>query len=367
MESITINNLMGCEHISIPAAFIDNYISASGDCIKVYLYLLRILNSKDASLVLSDMADKLDMTPNNVKRALKYWENAGIMRCVFSGSTIKSTLKEITFLPIPDVCENADEDVDEDIDDIVASDDDFDDLSVTVETDNTEIDDIKVESAPVKVEVSDCERLACQRIIEGTLGQLNAINAEDVDTFIIDELGYSYEMIEQLVEYCDYLKKNAEGEKKISYAYIRKVAMNWHEQGLYTAADIKNYINSAKLEDAYKLVRDYLALDALSTPEKAMIDNWVVAMSFGSKIITYACTKARKQRKGVERADYLLNFWNDNNLRDVKAIEDYEEKHWKDKEKKETSNRTSTKTNSKFDRFEQRKTDYANRKLEYKL
>lgn len=381
MESITINNLMGCEHISIPAAFVDNYISASGDCIKVYLYLLRILNKKDASLVLSDMADKLDMTPNNVKRALKYWENAGIMKCVFSGTTIKSTLKEITFLPIPDVCEeSADDEVLDDISITVTSDivpaKDYEDDEPPVTEDYSDADTSVKESEDdntphtIKPEIPECERIACQRILEGVIGQISPANSEEIDTFIIDELGYTYEMIEQLVEYCEYIKQNSDSSKKISYPYIRKIAINWHEMGLSSPSDIKNFINSTRIANACKIVQESLALDSLAKQEKVMIENWVVLLAFDDEIIREACVKARKQRKGIERADYLLNFWNEKNLRDLKAIENFEAKHWEElaeKSGKAGNVRNNAKVSTKFTSFEQRKTDYNNRQLNYKL
>ena len=63
----------------VPNCFIDEYISEANDAqLKVYLYLLRMLNANQAISV-SDMADKFNHTEKDVLRALKYWENKQLL------------------------------------------------------------------------------------------------------------------------------------------------------------------------------------------------------------------------------------------------------------------------------------------------
>lgn len=58
----------------IPNLFIDEYMKDANDAqLKIYLYLLRMMNGRLATSV-SDIADKFNHTEKDVVRALKYWE-----------------------------------------------------------------------------------------------------------------------------------------------------------------------------------------------------------------------------------------------------------------------------------------------------
>ena len=65
---------------SVSNVFIDEYMSdANGEFVKIYLYLLRQLNSVDAGFSLSEIADKFEHTEKDVKRALCYWERMQLL------------------------------------------------------------------------------------------------------------------------------------------------------------------------------------------------------------------------------------------------------------------------------------------------
>ena len=58
-------------------AFIDNYMAAAnGEYVKVFLYLLRHAQEE---LTIPKIADALNHTESDVKRALSYWEDAGLL------------------------------------------------------------------------------------------------------------------------------------------------------------------------------------------------------------------------------------------------------------------------------------------------
>lgn len=57
--------------------FLDKYMpSANGDYVKVYLYLLR---NRDNGSDIETIADSLQLTEGDVRRAVKYWEKCGIL------------------------------------------------------------------------------------------------------------------------------------------------------------------------------------------------------------------------------------------------------------------------------------------------
>ena len=59
-------------------AFIDNYMAAAnGEYVKVYLYILRHQNQED--LTLEQIADAAQTTRSRCKRAINYWQKAGVL------------------------------------------------------------------------------------------------------------------------------------------------------------------------------------------------------------------------------------------------------------------------------------------------
>ena len=60
--------------------FIDRYmVKANGEYVKIYLLLLRHLNRPEGILTIPEMADILECTENDIRRALKYWKRQGLL------------------------------------------------------------------------------------------------------------------------------------------------------------------------------------------------------------------------------------------------------------------------------------------------
>ena len=84
--------------------FIDYYMPrANGEFVKIYLYLLRSLQSGDTALDLAAVADVFDCTESDVLRTLRYWENQKLV--VLAGT---DTQTSIDFLQpmVPDMMQN---------------------------------------------------------------------------------------------------------------------------------------------------------------------------------------------------------------------------------------------------------------------
>ena len=61
----------------VPDVFIDTYMAgASGEYVKVYLYLLR---HQQEEVSIGQIADALNHTEADVQRALAYWQRAGVL------------------------------------------------------------------------------------------------------------------------------------------------------------------------------------------------------------------------------------------------------------------------------------------------
>ena len=72
-----LKNRMAFQGTVVSNAFIDTYMAAAnGEYVKVFLYLLR---HNGEEITVSAIADALDHTESDVKRALAYWEEAGLL------------------------------------------------------------------------------------------------------------------------------------------------------------------------------------------------------------------------------------------------------------------------------------------------
>ena len=69
--------------------FIDEHMAkASGEYVKVYLYLLR---HEGEDVTAEDIAAALDHTEADVRRALRYWEKAGVLEAESAGAAVSYT------------------------------------------------------------------------------------------------------------------------------------------------------------------------------------------------------------------------------------------------------------------------------------
>ena len=80
MATIRLHNDCPNTYVSVPGKFINKYMTdANGEFVKVYLYLLYCMNTQSCECSVSAIADHFNHTENDVLRALKFWEKAGVL------------------------------------------------------------------------------------------------------------------------------------------------------------------------------------------------------------------------------------------------------------------------------------------------
>jgi len=85
MEKITLHKDNDYSTTAISNRFIDEYMtSANGEFVKIYLYLMRCMNSPDCSFSISKAADKFNHTEKDIQRALKYWEKMNLLQLEYA-------------------------------------------------------------------------------------------------------------------------------------------------------------------------------------------------------------------------------------------------------------------------------------------
>ena len=80
MKTLTIKNKLQTNTTLVSNDFIDHYMaSASGEFVKVYLFLLRHIDDPNTALSVGQIADCLNHTEGDIIRAFRYWESSGLL------------------------------------------------------------------------------------------------------------------------------------------------------------------------------------------------------------------------------------------------------------------------------------------------
>ena len=112
MEKIVLEKSPLADVTLISNLFLDKYMPrANGEYVKVYLYILRCSTMSDVILSVDSIASSLELTEADVTRALKYWDQTGILGIEFNnrGALSRIIIKDlrndmpITFKLVPEV------------------------------------------------------------------------------------------------------------------------------------------------------------------------------------------------------------------------------------------------------------------------
>lgn len=371
MSKIAIHSDNDYSATSVSNIFIDEYMSdANGEFVKIYLYLLRLMNAPDDSVSLSSIADKFEHTEKDVRRALSYWERMNLLRLEYDDnqnltgvyllnslpreeSTVSHTVSlqtedtpETAFTPAEAVSNNAGvssavyESTSEDTIDTAAS------QSILPEKKNYSADDIK--AFREKEQVAELLFIA-----ERYLGR--TLSSTDVDTllYLYDGLGFSTDLIEYLVEYC--VTKG-----HISIRYIQATALKWAEQNIKTVMDAKR---EAQLHSkAYFAVKKAFGISGrdLVSSETDFIEKWKSDYGFSLEIISAACEKTIQSvhQPSFPYADSILKSWKKQQVHNISDINRLDQEHQNKRASEGTSGTAENPSKNKFNNFNQRSYDY---------
>lgn len=240
----------------VPNAFIDEYLAeASGEYVRVYLYLLRHLRE---NLKIHSIADALNLTDYDIKRAIFYWEKRGI----FKEGTAKAVEEEIRFEEAARLSEEV-------LNRKQAN--NFTKLSFFAEKNQKNLSISEKNSLPTESKLPLAEKnspLAEQNVsftqrnllpIEEKKQEINEEEFEGIlyvaqyllpggvsrshiqkFEYMVEYLGMSSELIEFLLDYCASIDKT-------SPRYIESVALDWHEKRIQTVKQAKSLIEQFDL------------------------------------------------------------------------------------------------------------------------
>lgn len=304
----------------IPNLFIDEYMKDANDAqLKVYLYLLRMMNGRLATSV-SDIADKFNHTEKDVVRALKYWEKNQLLdldydedkvlvgihiRDLKAGGTKAPAGSVSSFIPVPSASAPS-----------VPS----GQAAAVMPRETHSPFEKPVYSADQLREFKNRQDTAQLLFIaESYIGK--PLTPSEIKTilYFTDVLHFSEDLIDYLIQYCvDKGKKD--------FKYIEKVAVNWAEEGITTP---KQAQEQAFLYDKniYSIMKE-LGKNNTPTPREAeYITRWINEYGFANDIIFEACerTVMATDKNRFEYADRILRSWHEQNVRhksDISRIDE---------------------------------------------
>lgn len=339
MNYFTLKTAASAGTTAVSNLFLDYYMpKANGEYVKVYLFLLRALGNLTQELSVSGLADALDRTESDILRSLKYWEKQGILKLECDSANV---LQGIYLCDIPALAEDrASQDTQ-----LLASD------TACEGPDKNALPSRKSysrEELAAFSEQAECRQLlfVCEQYLKKTLAP------SEIETvfYFYDQLHFSADLIEYLVEYCV-----CKGSR--SFHYIETVALAWAEAGITTVAQAKERTNTYK-RNTFPIMKAFGINDRNPVePELTYINKWLDTYDFTLELVLEACkrTMERLHKPNFEYADRILQSWADkkvHTLEDIKALDKEHQK--RSTQKRNTSNARAT----GFTNFQQREYDF---------
>ena len=297
MTKLTLTNCAQGNITVLENEFIDQYMArANGEYVKVYLLILRHMNSAAGMLSVSEMADCLECTEKDIHRALKYWQKQGLL----DYSDVSKAVEN------PQIVEKASE-------------------ALEIPKEENSLQNIQ----PYRSRKEQEELKELLFVAEQYLGK--TLSARDIDaiTYFFDTLHMSSELVDYLIEYC------VENGHK-SMHYIQKVALSWHEQGITTVSQAKS---STVLynKNCYSVLNAYgIKGRAPASSEITYIRRWNEEYGFTLDIILEACNRTMNtiHQPSFDYTDSILKNWMTRNVRSMKDIEKLDADYLKERERK---------------------------------
>lgn len=308
MAHLTIYRDNDVDSTCVSNLFIDEYMKDANDAqIKVYLYLLRMMNAQLATSV-SDMADKFNHTEKDIVRALKFWEKNGLLTLDFDKgkSLVGIHVHELTdadrskdagspvpssFIPVPATgsVSSAEE--------------------VCPPVENTASFEKPTYSADqLRAFKSQQNTAQLLFVAESYIGRPLTPSEMKTILYFTDVLHFSDDLIDYLLQYCvDKGKKD--------FKYIEKVAVSWAENGITTPKQAQK-MSSRYDKNVYAIMNE-LGRNSAPTPKEAeYILRWIQEYGFSNDIIFEACerTVLATDKNRFEYAERILQNWHEQNV-----------------------------------------------------
>lgn len=308
MDSIALKSDLCCDAIVIPGTVVNRMIAEANEAqLKIYLYLLK--TGSNANTTVASLADYFNYTEADVIRALNFWNgsgNGGDNVVAFSARPSYSKDKLALFAGEPGVA---------------------------------------------------------QLLFAAEQYMARPLSTEDISSFMYmyEEMGFSAELIEYLIEYC------ISNNKKTARS-IEAVAAEWKDMNVVTLDDAKRLTRQVpsvmpEVFAAFGIDKNHQPIDA----EITYVRRWTESYGYGMDIIKEACqrTVMTAGRPSFRYANSIIKGWHEAKVQTVADILTADEQYRMNKVNSSNTSTTGSqrtvsnnKTDNKFRNFNEREYDY---------
>lgn len=388
MSMLTLNNDCLASVTAVPDLFLEQYMpAANGEFVKVYLYLLKLVKDYQQDSTLSSMADFFSCTENDIVRALKYWEKQGLLSLSYTAG--ESVPTGIAFLPlvrreesgilptpeasisgpitaapavsaVPDEIPQAEQPQAPSPQPAVSA------ASVSVPADLLSESGVsRAETEKSHIPGSREELQHVLYVAQTYFGHLLSPTEIECIMFFYDDLHFSADLLEYLVEYC--VSKGS-----TSIHYLKKVGLAWHESGIRDVASAKQETTTFN-KHYYTILKAFGIRNRAPVEKEAeMMDRWLNTYGFTMDLITEACqrTVSKIGQPSFQYAEGILSKWKEQGVRSMADVQHRDAEHQKRKKAAPEQQNAARKnapsaSGNRFNNFHQREYDY--QKLEEQL
>lgn len=324
--------------------FIDQYMpKANGEYVKLYLYLLRCAES-GRELSLASIADVLEHTEGDVKRALAYWEKLRLLELKYDS---KGGLCDILFLKDSGQAETA-----ASLSPSRVSEKALEGESFGREQRDKDIPAKTALSRDRKRELKEQEQIRQLIFVAEQYYSRPLTSTEQSNLlYFYDTLHFSADLIEYLIEYC--ASKGTNGSH-----YMEKVAQEWYRTGITTVAQAKETANLYNKN--YFTIFNALGIKGRNPapPEIEYMNRWLNEFCFSIEIILEACCRTIRQthQPNFQYANKILEQWHKNGVRQLADIRKLDADH--SEKKKRDAKPAPRPSSNRFNNFPQRQYDW---------
>lgn len=334
MEKIVLEKSPLADVTLISNLFLDKYMPrANGEYVKVYLYILRCSTMSDAILSVDSIASSLELTEADVTRALKYWDQTGILGIEFNnrGALSRIIIKDlrndmpITFKLVPEVTATS----------TIASSTSSPfkvDKQPVIAKSVSSFDEATEKNVPKQRQfttselstlTSDEDIKELLYISQTYLGKTLSSTETNTILYFYDGLKFPIDLIEYLIEYC---VSNGHTAMK----YIETVALSWAKEKI-TSVDMAKARMASVKGNSYPIMKAFgLSGRNLATSEQEFVIKWTDEYGFPLDMILDACNRTINtiHQPSFQYADSILQRWLKNGIKtlaDVKTLDNIHE------------------------------------------
>lgn len=371
-----MENVLSCtgyiqQNTVISNAFIEHFmLDANGSYVKVYLYLLKCIQSGGIDISIPFLADKTDSTERDIIRALQHWEKKGLIKITLDNVT--EQISSIQMLNPDDVYQAAKSAsyIDDTAEDIAST------SQIPFSSKEKKSDSVN----SVSVSAEQRKELAANQDFQFALQAIQSFlerpfksNEIELISYLYGTLHFSSELLIHLYDYCISLGKSNSN-------YIQAVALSWHEQGVKSPEDAKKV--TTDYNTAYTAISKAFGLGRpLAIIEKQFVERWQKEWMIDLSVIIEACnrTMLKIQKADFKYAEGILDNWHKSGIKTLLDVEKADEIYAKHKSEKSNNSQKNYRYNAnnsggsyikknQFNTFQQRDTSHAEiSELERKL